>query len=325
MRRLLICTAVAVAALVAAPAALADGPTFVNQGGTGVARGGLRYVAVPVYPDANRTDLIAISTTDGSVGQALDLPGRWGLPYTPAGAEGLSRDGKTLVLGKVTFGVTTPSTFLVVNPTRMRVVRTIKLPGYFSYDALSPDASRMYLIQYTHGKSQDLTHYIVRAYDMRTDVLLPGRIADRTQKSWVMRGNPVTRAWSAGGRWVYTLYENPGGYPFIHALDTVRGVAHCIKLPFEEDENQNALWNVVLDVRNGGRMLAVHWRSGRPWLNVAVGSWDISYPHAGFPWTWVGAVIGGGLALLAAAAALLLRRRRCEEVEQHAGQELGLA
>ena len=85
----------------------------------------------------------------------------------------------------------------------------------------------MYLIQYTHPQTGNLTHYIVRGYDLRTNRLLPGRIADRTQKGWVMKGSPLTRMWSARGRWVYTLYENPGGYPFIHALDTKRGVAHC--------------------------------------------------------------------------------------------------
>ena len=65
-------------------------------------------------------------------------------------------------------------------------------------------------------------------------------------------------------------------------------------------------------------------RSGRPRLDVAVGSWHISYPHGGFPWAWVGAGIGGGIALLAVGA-LLLRRRRSQELQEHARQELGLA
>jgi hypothetical protein len=110
----------------------------------------------------------------------------------------------------------------------------------------------------------------------------------------------------------------------VHALDTVRGKAHCIKLPWEEDRNQDGLWNLVLGVRDGGRTLAVHWRSGRPWLNAAVGSWRISYPRAGLPWVWAGAGIGG-LLVLAAGGALLLWRRRSQEIHEHAGQELGLA
>ena len=134
-----------------------------------------------------------------------------------------------------------------------------------------------------------------------------------------MAGTPMTRTTSADGRWVYTLYQKPSGEPFVHALDTVGGAAYCIDLP-----RNRALYNVVLSLRDHDRTLAVHWRSGRPWLNVAVGSWRISEATGGFPWAWVGAAIGGGLALLAAAV-LLLRRRRAEEVEQHARQELGLA
>ena len=318
MRRLVLCLAVVVGALVAASSAHADGPTFVTQFGQGVAHGSMRYVPVSVYP-TNHTDLVTISTIDGSAGQALQLPGQWGLPSVGAGAEGLSRDGRTLVLGQVTIGVSSPSKFLIVNPARMKVVRTIVLRGYFSFDALSPNASRMYLIQYTHGKSQDLTHYIVRGYDMRTNRLLPGKIADRSEDEGTMAGYAMTRTTSAGGRWVYTLYQKPNGEPFVHALDTVGAAAYCIDLP-----KNKALYNIVLSLRNDGRTLAAHWRSGRPWLDVAVGTWRISYPRSGFPWTWVGAGIGGGLSLLACGA-LLLRRRRGQKLQEHARQELGLA
>lgn len=321
MRKLLLSLgAAAVIALVSARAAAADGPMFVTQNGTGVAHGSLRYVAVSTLQGQN-TDLVEISGRDGSAGPALRLSGAWGLPYTAAGAEGLSHDGQTLVLEGAGVGLTSPTRFLVVDPRQMQVVRTISLDGYFSYDAMSPDASRLYLIQYTHGSSQDTTRYIVRAYDMRTNRLLPGKIAARDEdgKEKTMTGYAMTRTTSAGGRWVYTLYQKPSGEPFVHALDTVAGVAHCIDLPANK-----SLYNIALSLRNGDRTLAVHWRSGRPWLNVAVGSWEISYPGGGFPWAWVGAGIGGGLALLAAGV-LLLRRRRRQEIEQHAGQELGLA
>ena len=58
-----------------------------------------------------------------------------------------------------------PSKFLVVDTRRMKAVRTIVLHGTFTFDALSPNASKMYLIQY--ASVGDLSHYIVRAYDMR--------------------------------------------------------------------------------------------------------------------------------------------------------------
>jgi hypothetical protein len=61
-------------------------------------------------------------------------------------------------------------------------------------------------------------------------------------------------------------------------------------------------------------------------MRIAVGGWQVSEARSAFPWAWVGAGIGGGLAIIAAAgAALLLRRRRREELDQHPGQELGLA
>jgi len=321
MRKVLLSLGAAVLiAVVGARAAAADGPMFVTQDGTGTAtaNGSLRYVAVNTT-SGHGTDLVEVSRKGGSVGPALRLSGVWGLPYTSAGAEGLSRDGRTLVLGRAGIGVSSPSRFLIVNPRRMKIVRTISLDGYFSYDALSPDASTLYLIQYTHGTSQDTSHYIVRAYDMRAHRLIPGKIADRAEHEKAMAGYAMTRTTSAGGRWVYTLYQKPSGEPFVHALDTVGRAAYCIDLP-----KNHALYNLVLTLRDHGRTLAVHWRSGRPWLQVAVGSWRISYPGGGFPWGWIGAAIGGALALLAAAG-LLLRRRRGEKLEQDAGQELGLA
>jgi hypothetical protein len=327
MRRLVLSLAVAAGALATAPAALADGPMYVTQGGAGVSshNGAFHYVAVP---DARGTLLTKIEVPQGQVWAWLPLDGSWGNPSLGAGAtpgEGLSRDGRTLVLSSTAGPNASPSRFVVVDTRLMRVVRRITLRGSFSYDALSPDGSQLYLIQYAYGKQGDLSDYIVRGYDLRANRLLPGRIADRTQKDWSMHGSPVTRTYSADGRWVYTLYTDPGRYPFVHALDTVRGKAHCIKLPWEEDRSQDGLWQLALAVQDGGRTLAVHWRNGRPWLQVGVGSWQISYPRAGFPWAWVGGGAGGALLLVAAGGGLLLRRRRGEELEQHTGQELGLA
>jgi len=320
MRRLSLCLAAAVGALVASSAALADGPSFVVQGGAGVAsRGGaVHWVTVS---DGTRGTLLE-KVASGQVNYWIRLKGSWGTPTLGTGVQtgqGLSRDRRTLVLASTGGPYATPSKFLVVDPRRMRVVRTIVLNGFFTFDALSPDASRMYVIQYTHGGTNDLSHYIVRGYDMRTNRLMPGKIADRSEDEKTMAGFAMTRSTSAGGRWVYTLYQKPSGEPFVHALDTVRAAAYCIDLP-----SNHSLYNIVLSLRNDGRTLAAHWRSGRPWLNIAVGTWRISSPRAGFPWAWVGAGIGGGLAVLAAGA-LLLRRRRSEEVQQHAREELGLA
>lgn len=284
--------------VLAVPSALASGgPLFALVGGAGVSGGPTRFVPV-INNSGNDTTLERISTKDGTVGVTVDLVGQWGVPATAAGgAEGLSPNGSRLVLSDVGNGQTSPSKFLVMNPRTMRTVRAITLKGYFSYDAMSPSASRLYLIQYIRGPA-DMSHYVVRGYDLRAGRMLPGRIADRTQKSWVMEGYPVTRTRSSGGRWVYTLYTNPAGYPFIHALDTVRGVAHCVGLPMT---NQNGIYNIVLALH--GKTLSVHWRSGRPFLNVDTATWRVSPAHrGGFPW-WT-------LAFLALVPLALLGLRR---------------
>ncbi|HEY4237524.1 MAG TPA: hypothetical protein VGM45_09340 [Gaiellaceae bacterium] len=328
MRRLALCLAAAVAALVFVPTAFADGgPFLVTQGGQGVATrdGAFHYVSVP--DRAHSTLLEKLEVADGRVNYWIPLKGSWGIPTLGTGSQlgqGLSWDGRTLVLTAPP-GYSSPSRFLLVDLHRLRVVRTITFHGFFSFDALSPDGSRMYLIQYTHGRTGNLSHYVVREYDLRTNRLLPGKIAarDEDENEPTMAGSPVTRTTSAGGRWVYTLYQKPSGMPFIHALDTVAGVAHCIDLPWSK--TNNGVYNLVLSLRNDDRTLAVNWRSGRPLLTVAVGSWQVSEVRHVFPWAWAGAGIGGGLALLLAAGGLLLRRRRREELEQHPGQELGLA
>ena len=324
MLRLLLCLTVVAAALATAPSAFADGPIYVTQGGAGVTsqNGAYHYVAVP--NGTGGTLLVKVYKAGTEVYGWMTLPGSWGTALIGNGGEagqGLSRDGHTLVLASTTGPLGSSSKFLVVDLKHWKILRQITLPGSFTFDALSPDASRMYLIQYT--SSNDLSHYVVREYDLRTNRLLPGKIAardeDGTEKG--MAGYAMTRTTSANGRWVYTLYQKPSGMPFIHALDTVHGVAHCIDLPANR-----GLYNVVLSLRNDDRTLAAHWQSGRPWVNVAVGSWAVSRPGAGggSAWTWIGAGLGVALAALAAGA-LVLWRRRGKKLEQHAGQELGLA
>jgi len=314
-------------ALATAPTAAADGPMpFAEQGGSGVltADGLTRWIAVGTSVQES-TALELVDTRGGIVQRVADLPGWWGIPMVTTSqteGAGLSRDGKTLILADATpVYPRTTSQFLVIDTASLLTRRTIQLKGDFSFDALSPDMKTLYLIQ--RVDSNDMSKYVVRALALPLGgKLLPGRIADRTQKGWVMKGYPVSRTTSADGRMVYTLYQNPGGFPFVHALDTVRGVAHCIGLPWHG--NQNGFYNMRLTLRNGDRTLAVHWLSGRPWLAVSTRTWHVSRDgRGGFPWLWaaLGAV---GACVLAAGALLLLRRRSREEFEQELVHLLGL-
>ena len=328
MRRRIALALVSTLALSLAAVAHADGGgpgTGATVGWEGVlsADGKTRYVTVPA---GSGTAVEAVDTSNGRVLRWGSVAGLFGIPMIAQNGEtgGLSADGKTLVLSDAagTNGPRTVSHFIVFNPRQLQLPTEIALPGDFAFDALSPHGKKLYLIQ--HMSSNDLSRYVVRAYDLDRSRLLPGKIADRTQRGWVMQGYPMTRATSDDGRWAYTLYMNPGGYPFVHALDTVRGVAHCIGIPWK-GADQAALWNIRLKIADGGRKLAVHWKSGRPFATIDTRTWRFSPARpSGFPWT---AVIGGvaGAAAAAAAAVLLLRRRRGQEVQHERVERPGLA
>ena len=303
LRRLLPFALVALVALVAAPIALADGGSAPVAAEGVLAPGGkIRYATLT----NGRSTTVNASRTNGVVIRWRDIRGHWAVPGVAfdGTAGGLSGDGRKLVLMQVqTAPLPTRSVFQIVRTSDLAPVQRVVLKGNFAFDALSPDGSRLYLIQ--HVSQQNLSRYVVRAYALDRHRLLPGRIADRTQRGWVMAGYPVTRATSADGRWIYTLYMRPSGYPFVHALDAVRGVAHCVGIPWHG--NQNVLWRLRLSVRDGGRALTLRWPSGREYLAIARDTWRISHPGAaarsgsgsGFPW-WILGVAGGGALLLLA-------------------------
>jgi hypothetical protein len=294
---------VVLAALAGAPSALAAYPSpLAEQGGLGVlgSGGATRFVALPAEAD---TVVAKIGTADGTLRGSRPFYGSFGIPVLVHGRAGdaISRDGSFLVLQTTQAG---PSTELMIVSTRdLSTLDTIRLDGSFAYDALSPDGTMLYLIQ--HTSLNDFQHYVVRAYDLDAHTLLPGRIADKAQKTWVMQGFPMTRTTSADGRWVFTLYENPGGYPFIHALDTVHAVAHCIGLPWTS-ANQAPLGKAVLSLH--GKTLAVGMNDGKAWLNVSTATWKTSPARTarGFPWLWLAL----GVAAAALAALAVVRRRR---------------
>ncbi len=194
--------------------------------------------------------------------------GQYGIPtlITTGTQLGLSHDRSLLVLQSMN---QQHSSFVVLRTSDLSVTQTISLKGSFAFDALSPNAQTLYLIEH---RSSDLQHYVVRAYDLATQTLRPGRIADKTQKSWVMQGWPTSRVATADGRWVYTLYTNPGGYPFIHALDTMRGVAHCVGIGWTG--SQNPLYHFRLGI-SGSRLLVMR-GDGSVYRSINRTTWAVS-------------------------------------------------
>jgi hypothetical protein len=210
--------------------------------------GSVRFVAAR---SGAATKISALRTSDLAATRSATVAGAYGIPAMITNSVGLGmfRDGSAFVLQSMSNVGST--SFAVVRTSDLQVRDTIVLSGSYAFDALSPDGSRLYLVEH---RSADLQHYVVRAYDLDAHTLLPGRIADKSQRSWVMQGYPAARVTTQTGRWVYTLYTNPTGVPFVHALDTVKGVAHCVG--FAWTGSQNPLGQYRLRV-SGGRLLVL--------------------------------------------------------------------
>jgi len=230
-KRILVMLAAGVVGAITASLAVGAGPSpGLSFGGNGVSNGNVRYVTVL---SGKSTLVTKINRQGGRVLRTLRLNGAWGIPLVAfdGTAEGLLADGRTLLLAQPLFSGQTlrkNTTFTLVNVAKMRVRRTIRLTGAYSFDALSPDGRYLYLVEYVSPEDPSL--YRVRAYDLRQSKLLAKIVTDKRSWETGMRGSPVTRVWKDG--WAYTLY---GGSerPFIHALDTKSVEAVCIFMPWK--------------------------------------------------------------------------------------------
>jgi hypothetical protein len=242
-----------IAALVAVGGAGADGgaPTYVLLGGKGVLSpdGSVRYVALTT---GRQTVVSVVRVRGGQVVRWRLVPGYFGVPVVALDGTtaGISEDGRTLVLADAPGGRMTD--FAVIDTRTLRL-RRVELRGSWSYDAISPDGSTLFLVEYL-GTTAD-PPYRVRVFDLGAWRLLARPLVDRREREAVMRGRPVTRVSSRNGRWAYTLYARAQDEPFVHALDTVRRSAFCIDLPLELHLGEQTGLRLALRAR--GRLLVV--------------------------------------------------------------------
>lgn len=306
------------------PAAQADGLPVVgiDAGPTGVVEpiDGERYVALPARGD---TLVARIARAGGQVLDSRLLRGRFTIPVVAydGAAGGLSADRRTLVLVQPRRSFPrAETTFAVLDADRLKLRERITLEGDFSFDALSPSGSWLYLIEYTSAR--DATSYLVRVYDLRAGRLLRAPIVDPNEPAEDMRGYPITRETSPDGRWAYTLYDGTE-HPFVHALDTTSRKARCIDL--DELAGRMDLYDLRLGVGDGGGTLAVV-ADSEPVALVDTRTFRVREPaeteegpsaaprpaaqaeDGGLPWPLVAAP-GVGVLLAAAAALVALRRR----------------
>ena len=313
--------AILVGSSLSATAARADGlPVLgVDVGATGVVTpsGQARYVAIPAGAD---TVVARVDAQGGRIGASLFLPGTFTIPAVAydGAASGLSGDGHTLILIEPRASFPRAETRLAVLDTRPLLRRTtITLPGDFSFDAISPDGSSLYLIQYT--SALDPTKYNVRVYDLESSRLIKSPIVDPHERGENMRGRPLTRATSSDGRWAYTLYDGAGKAPFVHALDTRNRSARCIDLDALAGTDLTHV-GLKLDTRRG---LLIVTRGAPPALNVDLASFQVRPPStgtSGFPWLLAALLILGTLVIV---AVLPFRIRRAKARRQMAGTLAG--
>lgn len=310
MRSFIVCCAALVVAGVGSGSASADGlPVLgIDAGGTGVVTrsGDARYVTMP----ANGNTVVArVNPHGGRILASRLVRGTFTIPAVAydGSAAGLSADGRALVLiqPRVSFPrAQTP--LMVVDARRLRTLRVVRLRGDFSFDAISPRGSLLYLIEYV--SPTDPTRYRVRAYDLATNQLLARPVVDPREPGERMGGSPLTRATSPNGRWAYTLYDGAGKTPFVHALDTSTRSARCIDLDALSGTN---LWRLRLDLDAAAHTLTVN--SGRrPLLVIDTRSFRTSAPSEPAASGWR-PIAGGTAAAVVAVTALfvvLVRRRR---------------
>jgi hypothetical protein len=314
-----------------APASSGKGGSFPAR--EGVVFGDIPYRYVTVAPGTNPrlTVVEQISRQGGQVGRWWYLSGSYYVPGVALDGSGggLSADGRTLVLAKSSRQYPPRQTeFAIVRTDRylnhprgkgnenLHAIARFTLRGDYSFDAVSPDGAKIYLIQHLDPSTFG---YEVRAYDVASRRLSPEPIVDPREPGERMEGLPIARAASPDGRWAYTLYDGNREEPFLHALDTVGGTARCIDLP--QLRNHPNLMGLRLEGSGGGRELRVHGPglNGRPrdFVSIDTQSFAASVPSpakasegGGLGWAAIGIAAA---ALAAAAIAALGRSRRSPE------------
>ena len=230
----LLAACLAGAAALCPASAPADGPSIGSSGA----------LVDQLWTQNGVTDLVVTKESRSTLVQARSgssrrllwqtrLEGLWGVPQITRYGDlgGLARDGRTVVLQRLPDG-RNRSRFAIVHSAAGRVsARFVELPGSFAFDALSPDARLLYLVQ----SLQDplFSSYRVRVYDLAANRLWRRVIVERGESpSAPMHGVPTARATSLSGDWVFTLYTGSAGSSFIHALNASTATARCIELPW---------------------------------------------------------------------------------------------
>ena len=149
----------------------------------------------------------------------------------PDWAQGVrtSADGSWLALTGTTTGP--PSRFEVLDSAFAAKPVTVDLPGIFTFDGLSNDGQRLYLLEWVRQGS-----YQVRMYDLARGSLYAPVVADKREIGQLMSGEALTSLTSGDGSTQLTLYQRSAkNEAFVHELPVGQRqslpLAYCQDLP----------------------------------------------------------------------------------------------
>jgi DNA-binding beta-propeller fold protein YncE len=172
--------------------------------------------------------LVDTDPQTGATLHRIQLPGYYALPpATVSGIPGgLSHNGRWLTLQNTTSLFPRVTHFIVIDTTYASPPKRIDLDGDFTFDAISDDGQRLYLIEYLSGAS-----YRVRMVDVAAGQLNSMVVFDKTDGTEAMAGTRISGVPSPDGNSLYSVYVRQNDVPFVHALDLRGPSARCINLP----------------------------------------------------------------------------------------------
>lgn len=249
-----------------------------------------RYVALSPHTRQPLTVVERIDMRDATIDRWWYLRGTYYVPAVSYDGSpgGLSADGK-LVLSTLPQGYPPKRTRFAILDTRLflrhphrakdsprHAIARFSLRGAYSFDAISPDGSLIYLIHNFFDR-QRRGRYEVRVLETATGRLQRRPIVDPEEPDERMQGSPVSRVAGPDGRWAYTLYTG-SEETFLHALDTVRRRAVCVDLPQFEDLREP--FQLRLQLAEGGHAILVSSRDRRdapvsPLLEIDTGTFEV--------------------------------------------------
>lgn len=196
--------------------------------------------------DAGRTILRAVDTRTADVTHQVSFDGGFALPAASStGATGgLSPNGRWLVLQSQV--LKNQTSFMLVNTSFLQRPRRVSLSGSFSFDAISNNGQRLYVIESLAASQPG--HYRVRLYDVGAGAVDPMVVIDKREiQSGSMTGTRISGIFAPDGGWQYSLYVNESKGAFIHALNLDSTFAWCIDLPEAQgDQYLQTMWSLAV-------------------------------------------------------------------------------